>query len=237
MDTIPWYQSAIIRQQIAQIVVALTALLGVNLGGLDVDATLVSIFAGIAAVVAVWTMVTRILKPAPNLSVTAIKKEVELVADRKIPPSPTGPGSQRGFFRTSVAVMILALGSLATVAVVGLPGCVANPHKTAQTVEQHADAIYGEVTILKEQGARILQDASVSDVVKRPIAEAIVAAKPISDGLQDSLILYGQVKADLAAGTGSTERLAVVDRELAGWIAKAQPIITRLTSALGGARK
>ncbi len=88
-STIPWYQSAIVRQQIAQLITALVAILGVNLGGLDVDAALVSIFAGIAAIIAVWTTLTRIFKPAPNLSATAVRKEIELVSKGEIPPSPT----------------------------------------------------------------------------------------------------------------------------------------------------
>lgn len=116
-----------------------------------------------------------------------------------------------------------------------ISACAANPHKTAQTTEQHADAVYGELTILKEQGARILNDATVSDAVKRPIAEIIVEAKPVTDGMQDSLNLYSQIKAQVAAGTNTQARLAVVDRELAGWIAQAQPLINRLIAA--GVRK
>lgn len=229
--TIPWYQSAIVRQQIAQAVIALTALFGVNLGGLDVDATLVSIFSGIAALIAVYTIITRILKPAPNLSATAVRKEVELVKDKVIPPSPTGPA--RGFFRPAFAAV---LAGIAIFALVLLSGCQVNPHKTAQTAEQHGDAVYGELTILKEQGARVLEDASVADAVKRPIAQAIVDAKPITDGLQDALILYAQVKTDVAGGASSADRLAIVDRQLASWIAQAQPIINKLVAALAGAR-
>lgn len=229
--TIPWYQSAIVRQQIVQIVVALTALLGVNLGDFDVDKTLMSIFAGIAGVVGVWTLITRIFKPAPNLSATAVRKEVELVQRKEIPPSPTGPA--RGFFRPAFAAL---LAGIAFVALGLLAGCQVNPHKTAESVEQHGDAAYGQLTILKEQGAHMLEDPSVSDDVKRPIAETIVAAKPITDGLQDTLILYGQVKASVASGVSTAEQLAVVDRELAGWIARAQPIISKLAAAIAGAR-
>lgn len=126
---------------------------------------------------------------------------------------------------------------LVALACLALSACAINPHKTAQTVEQHGDAVYGELTILKEQGARVLQDASVPDLVKRPIAQAIVDAKPVTDSLQDSLILYARVKAEVAAGGNTQEQLALVDRELAGWLAQAQPIINKLVSALAGARK
>lgn len=122
-------------------------------------------------------------------------------------------------------------------ALTSVSGCVVNPHKTAQSVEQQGDATYGELVIAKEQGAKILQDATVSDVVKRPIAQTIVEAKPVTDGMQDTLILYSQIRADVPAGQTQQERLATVDRELAGWIAKAQPIISKLIAAIAGARK
>lgn len=220
---LPWYQSAIVRQQIVQIIAAGTALFGVNLGDFDVDATLVSIFAGIAGVVGVWTLLTRLFKPAPPMTDTAAAKEL----DRQVKLR------QGGFFRPAFAAV---LAVFAILAIAMLSACQVNPHKTAQTVEQHGDAVYGELTILKEQGARILQDATVSDQVKRPIAEAIVAAKPATDGLQDSLILYAKIRAEVSAGTSTPERLAVVDRELAGWIAQAQPIISKLAAAIAGAR-
>jgi hypothetical protein len=121
--------------------------------------------------------------------------------------------------------------------VLALAACSVNPHKTAQTVEQQGDAAYGEFVIAKEQGAKILQDASVSDVVKRPIAQAIVKAKPVTDSLQDTIILYDKVKADVAAGASTEEKLAIVNRDLAGWIAQAQPLINDLVKAVAGARK
>jgi long-subunit fatty acid transport protein len=121
--------------------------------------------------------------------------------------------------------------------VLALAACAANPHKTAQTIEQQGDAAYGELVIAKEQGAKILQDASVSDTVKRPIAQLIVKAKPITDNLQASLVLYSRVKADVASGASTEEKLAVVNRDLAGWIAQAQPLINELVAAVAGARK
>ena len=99
-----------------------------------------------------------------------------------------------------------------------LAACAVNPHKTAQSVEQQADATYGDLVILKEQGAAILKDATVSDTVKRPIAQLIVKSKPVTDNLQSSIVLYTRVKADVASGASTEERLAVVNRELAGWI-------------------
>lgn len=121
--------------------------------------------------------------------------------------------------------------------VLALAACAVNPHKTAQSVEQQGDATYGELVIVKEQGAKILQDATVSDVVKRPIAQLIVKSKPVTDNLQATIILYDKVKADVAAGASTEEKLAIVNRDLAGWIAQAQPLITELVKAVAGASK
>src|SRR5687767_10359580 len=157
--TIPWYQSAIIRQQIAQVVVALTALFGVNLGGLDVDATLVSVFAGIAAVIAVWTTVTRIFKPAPNLSATAVRKEVAMVKAGDIPPSPTGPGTQRGFFRAALLACV-ALAS-AGVALVSMSGCAGT--KAAYGA---ADSLPDTAYVVAEHYAAVVKEAA--DIAQSP---------------------------------------------------------------------
>lgn len=118
-----------------------------------------------------------------------------------------------------------------------LAACSVNPHKTAQTIEQQGDAVYGELVIAKEQGAKILQDATVSDAVKRPIAQLIVKSKPVTDNLQSSIVLYARVKADVATGASTEEKLAIVNRELAGWIAQAQPLINDLVKAVAEARK
>lgn len=230
MENLPWYKSAILRQQIVQMLVAATALIGVNTETIDLDATVASIFAGIAAVIAIWTFITRLVKPAPNLTAAAQNKEDQLRASGQLPP-------QRGFFRPSGAVLAFVISALAALAVGTMSGCAANPHRTAQTAEQEADALYGELVIAKEQGARILQDETVSDQVKRPIAEAIVKAKPVTDGFQDALILYSDVKIAVAAGTTSAEELAIVNRDLAGWIARAQPLLSQLAAAIAGARK
>jgi hypothetical protein len=133
--------------------------------------------------------------------------------------------------KTSRLSMFLPIVALALVA------CTANPLKTAQSVEQRGDATYGALVIAKEQGAKILQDATVSDAVKRPIAQLIVKSKPVTDNLQASIVLYARVKADVASGASTEDKLAVVNRELAGWIAQAQPLINELVAAVSGARK
>lgn len=221
METVPWYQSAIIRQQIAQVVLAATALFGVNLGGLDVDATLVSIFAGIAGVIAVWTTITRIVKPAPNLSARAANKEVELVAAGKIPPSPTGPASERGWSRVDSMMALLAVGSLAAALVAGCVGTTA-AYKTSASVADTAYVVAEHYAAVVKEAADLAQNPTTSADVKEALKSADRNVKPLivgdpatgRPGLQELAARYNAVK---NAQTEAELQAAVNDavRELA----------------------
>jgi len=90
-ETAPWYTSAIVRQSLVQILTPLLAYLGIKAGIIDVEQLVAYILGAIAMLTGAVTLLTRIFKPAPNLSATAVNKEIELVAAGKIPPSPTGP--------------------------------------------------------------------------------------------------------------------------------------------------
>jgi hypothetical protein len=118
-----------------------------------------------------------------------------------------------------------------------LAACSTNPFKTAQTVEQKSDALYGSYVIAKEQGVTILQNESIPDEAKRPLAQVMVDSKALADELQNSLIHYSTVKAQIAQGSTSQERLAIVERELNGWIVKATPVINKLIETVGGLLK
>jgi hypothetical protein len=118
-----------------------------------------------------------------------------------------------------------------------LAACNSNPFATAQSVEQKGDALYGSYVIAKEQGAVILKNASVSDEAKRPLAQAMVDSKEPADSLQDSLIEYSAVKAQIAQGTTPEGKLSIVEREISGWIVKAKPLIDKLIATVGGLLK
>lgn len=184
METTPWYQSAIVRQQITQLVVALTALFGVNLGGLDVDATLVSIFAGIAALIAVYTTVTRIFKPAPNLSQTAAKKEVEMVADGKIPPSPTGPGSQRGFVRGGALFVLAGVAIVCGLVAGSMTGCAGtrDAYRASESVSDTAYIVAEHYSAVVKEAANIAQNPATPPEVKAALKAADAAARPLIVG-------------------------------------------------------
>lgn len=118
-----------------------------------------------------------------------------------------------------------------------LAACQVNPFKTAETVEQKADALYGSYVIAKEQGADLLMNQAIADEIKRPLAEAMVASKPLGDSGQNLLIQYSVIKEQVRQGQTSADRLATVEREIGGWIASATPVIQNLINAVSGALK
>lgn len=114
-----------------------------------------------------------------------------------------------------------------------LAACTSNPFKTAETPEQTADAVYGSYTIAVEQGAELLKDPAIADDKKRPVAEAMVAAKEPANSFQDALVQYSTVRAQLAAGTTSQERLVIAQQNVDRWLAEAKPLIDKLIAAVG----
>lgn len=77
MKTIPWYRSAILRQQIVQIVNALLLGMGVTLSTVDVDSIVGLVMSGVSVLTAVWTVITRVKKPTPPVSEEQADKFVE----------------------------------------------------------------------------------------------------------------------------------------------------------------
>jgi hypothetical protein len=114
-----------------------------------------------------------------------------------------------------------------------LTACTTNPFKTAETPEQTADALYGSYAIAEEQGAKLLKDATISDDLKRPVAEAMVAAKEPANSFQDALVQYSTVRAQFAAGNTSQERLVIAQQNVDRWLAEAKPLIDKLIAAVG----
>lgn len=112
--------------------------------------------------------------------------------------------------------------------------CASNPQRTAKTLEQHGDAAYGQYVIAKEQGAKLLKDPTIQDSAKRPLAEAMVASKEPADKLQDALIEYSTVKAQVAAGKTTEDRLLIAQQNIDSWLAHAQPLINDLVRIVGG---
>lgn len=172
--TIPWYKSAILRQQIVQAAVALTALIGVNTETIDLDATVASIFAGIAGVIALWTFITRLVKPAPNLTATAQAKEEQLVQDGKLP-------RQGGFFRPGAALLVLAISTALALGVGAMSGCANTKaaYKEASGITETAYVVAEHYAALVNQAANLAQLPTTAPEAKEAMKAADNAVRPL----------------------------------------------------------
>jgi ABC-type amino acid transport system permease subunit len=77
MKTIPWYKSGIVRQSVVQLVLALLAGMGVTLNAVDMDSIVGLVMAGASALTAIRTVLTRMHKPTPPITETAVDATVE----------------------------------------------------------------------------------------------------------------------------------------------------------------
>lgn len=176
MENLPWYKSAIIRQQIVQLLIAGTAFFGITSTDIDWDATVGSIFAGIAAATAVWTIITRIFKPAPNMSNTAATKEADLIRKGEIP----NPNSVRGFVLPQLLGALLLAASFSVV-VVTVSGCTGTraAYREADTLPDKAYvALEQYFAILKEWKGIVTNPATPADV-KEALQAAELKATPV----------------------------------------------------------
>lgn len=231
METLPWYKSAIVRQQIVQLVAALVAIIGINTEGIDLDATVASIFAGIAAVIAVWTLLTRIFRPAPNLSQTAADKERALVAAGTIPAQ--NP-KERGFVKGFVLLVLLGV-SFAAAVTVSVTGCA-----STQAAYEYADSVPETAYVVAEHYSAVLKEAA--DLAQLPgtpadVKEALKAA----DREAKQLILGDPVTGlpslrELAANY-KTVRDAKTEMELQAALDRAVLSLARFITAVKTARR
>lgn len=140
MNTIPWYQSAILRQQIVQLLTAALLLFGVSSDAIDVDQTTGLIFGGVAGLTAVWTFLTRLYKPTPPITAEAQLKTEALVK------------RQGGY--TRVLVLAVLLGICAPILVIA-PGCVGtrSAYAEAHSLDQYAFVLTEHYAALLKQAA------------------------------------------------------------------------------------
>ena len=219
---IPWYQSAIIRQQVVLLIVSTLGLLGVTTE-IDWDATVTVIFAAVAALIPIYTIVTRLFKPSPNLTATASAKEKELVA--------RGVIKKEGGFASPALLVMLAISALSIGLLAGCPAGT-NPMAKAETLEQKVYAGYGTVTIFSERGAAMLTDQTLSDKIRRPIALAITAVGPVANNLMDASLEVAAIKAEIQAGATKDEQLMIAVTNLNRYYLELQPLLDNLVRAV-----
>lgn len=156
--TFPWYKSKIIQQQIVQLIIVCLGLFGF-VTDIDWGATVEAIFSGIAGLVAVWTVITRLFKPAPNITVKAAIKEQELIDRGKIVPR------QSGFARVGALIL---LASAAMVALPMVHGCTGTRAAYGEAKDNLADTAY----VVTEHYAALVREAA--DISALPTTPSIV---------------------------------------------------------------
>jgi hypothetical protein len=112
-----------------------------------------------------------------------------------------------------------------------LASCSVNPFRTAQTLEQKADALYGSFVIAQKQGVALVRDPTVSDGIKRAIAEADAVAKPVADELYAAVIEYAAARRAFRDGTLTEQEVQSVALRLNALITSFAPLVMRLKAA------
>ncbi len=231
METLPWYKSAIIRQQIVALLLAVLGItgLGAKLGDeFDIEKIVTGVFAFAALIIPAWTIFTRLFKPTPPMTETAAKKAEEMK-----PPIKMGEG---GFIRASMLGTLLAL-SAGVVLATGVVGCVTwNPVAKAQTSEQKAYALYGSFVVAEEAAAKLYVDPNIPQGVKSALRAADAVGKPVADALIDLAEEVFAIRLDVEAGKTGEEKLAIAVANLDRYITESVPKLNALVNALRGAR-
>lgn len=107
----PWYKSDIIRQQVVLFLTGIGGLL--KIAGVDWGALVTAIFAAIAVLVPVWTILTRLFKPTSPLTArAAAKMPVTPNPSPVAPPPPVQGGYGRVGFLVLLAVLSVGCAGL-----------------------------------------------------------------------------------------------------------------------------
>lgn len=195
MNTIPWYQSAVLRQQIVQLLIAALALFGVASDDINLDAMVGGLLAGGAGLTALWTIITRVYKPHPPITESAAQAHRQLLA------------KQGGYTRPFMLAMLLALG-LTSLSL--LPGCAGSgtraAYSEAQNVSEQAYVLAEHYATLVEQAANLKEKPTTPAAAISKMQAADRAAKPVVQRLKTVRDAYVAVK---SAQTEAELQLAV----------------------------
>lgn len=216
--------SAIIRQQVSLIVVTVLTILGVKLD-FDLSAQVEKIAAEIgvlaALLVPVWTIITRVRKPAPNLSATAKAKEKELVEKGDLPDNlathevvqeiKADRAREGGFARVGL-LAALAIGAIATAMFVGCTGTAA-AYKAAEDPAEYAFVIVKHYESLVNQAADLKDRPTTSAQAVAAMQKADSAAGPVIEklrGLRDAYLAVHSASSEAELQAAINQAVSVV---------------------------
>lgn len=167
MNTIPWYKSSILQQQIVQMIVAALTLFGVATDDIDLNATAGAIFGGVTAVTALWTFITRIVKAHRPITQKAAEKQAQVAR-------------QSGFAHV-IALVMLAILTVTSLSL--LPGCTGSgtraAYSEAKNVSEQAYVLAEQYATLVEQAANLKSKPTTPSSVIERLQKADQVAKPL----------------------------------------------------------
>ena len=189
MEKIPWYQSAIIRQQIVMLIAGGLGLARVSTD-IDIDATVAIIFAAIGAIVPVWTIITRALKPNPPITDTAARKEEAVQLSIKSTGTTGIHKKMTGNARVELLATLALFGSLVVGAM--LSGCANTTaaYKAAEGVEQQAYVALEHYDALLKESVKLKANPNVPREVVASIQSADAKLFPVIQRVKAARDLY-----------------------------------------------
>jgi hypothetical protein len=147
----------------------------------------------------------------------------------------------RASFRFGLMRLGLCYLFLLTLATLAIPGCAlfdktapsANPFAACKSVGQCYLATAGTYSASQQAALELLQNPDTPGVVKENLQRADREAEPVYEQLSQAYRVYRHAKADLAAGAGSADKVAIATADLQKWLTEAGPLVLKL-SALAG---
>ena len=126
---------------------------------------------------------------------------------------------------------------------VALAACAGNPVRLAQTNQTRAYALLGEYMIVQATVADTLcgpaligntcpGNAAIPENVVRHVQALDARATPIAKSLAAAALAAARALDELAAGTGSVEKVNIANANLLRWITELQPLIEQLRAAI-----
>lgn len=106
-----------------------------------------------------------------------------------------------------------------------------------ESLEVCASAVYGTFVIFEEFGRSVAEDPKLPNGARQAIIRADEVAKPVADSLLGAFNEYRMIRAQLAVGKTTEEKLLVATSNLNRWITEAAPLIRNLVNAVNDATK
>jgi hypothetical protein len=148
-----------------------------------------------------WAAWSRLFKPNPPLTETALQKTIDMVKYGELKTVPTPP-KQGGYASTPLLFLVAIVGALSAL-VVGCAGTKA-AYKAADSLPDQAFVVAEHYSALVKEAADLAQNAATPDQVKSTLKAADNVARPLVLGLKPLADAYqatrtAQTEAELQA--------------------------------------